>query len=252
MANSELSKFDKLKQFLKERGIDFVYEIKSSHSSSCDFALFVSADHVGVKVDNEVTSRRQLNQLTTIIKEALGISVEWIITPGEEAEAMESTLYRIIEQRYPSTVVAVYISSPKQTPITVWIEPKPGVVEVPKLDSLKELAREFFKLLKLEEFVIQYDAETVPTTPMLIRNIKAHSPINLQTLAEILKSGSSSVPNLRWLQRKLDTLRKQGLLSRSSTGEYCLTELALHVAPHDRSRSSSDILRGLALGRRKW
>lgn len=96
------------------------------------------------------------------------------------------------------------------------------------------------------------ESEDLPANPMILRRLKTHAPVTTERLANELRSMRSMVPSVRWLQGKLDTLRKQGLVTRSSEGAYSLTEGGLSVVPHGKQRSSSDVERALAFGRRRW
>jgi len=96
------------------------------------------------------------------------------------------------------------------------------------------------------------DAVGLPSLQMVLRKLKVHAPATIPALMSSMREAGFTVPDSRWLNRCLDRFRKQGLVTKSAEGVFCLTEKALAVVPHGKNRMSSDIERVLALGRRKW
>lgn len=118
MDNLGLSDFEKLKNFVKERELDFVSEMKPSHSSPTDFALFVPGDRVAAKSGKGMTSHHQMKLLQKAVKQKLGFNIEWVVTQGEQAPALETALKQLIEAHHPGCVGAIYVSSPKLQPLS--------------------------------------------------------------------------------------------------------------------------------------
>ena len=138
------------------------------------------------------------------------------------------------------------------TPVSVWVETKTNA-EAWQQSVLNALIEKFLKLYGIEGPLVMYgDSENLPSNPTILRKLKIHAPLTTEQLVEVLVSSRSVVPNTRWLQTKLDALRKQGFVVRSPEGKYSLTELGLELVPYGKVRSSSDVERALALGRRKW
>jgi hypothetical protein len=253
MDNLGSSDFHKLTSFLKEHGMDFVSNVKASHSTPTDFVLFVPGDRVAAKTGKGMTSHRQMKLLQQAAKHELGLDVEWIVTPGQQAAALEAALQQLIEAHHPGAVGAVYISSPKVVPVSVWVETKANAQNPPQLAVLKALVEKFLKLYDIADPLVMYgDSENLPSNPTILRKLKIHAPLTTEQLAGFLVSSRSVIPNARWLQTRLDALRKRGLVVRSPEGQYSLTEFGLEIVPYGKTRSSSDIERALALGRRKW
>jgi hypothetical protein len=252
METSDSSDFTKLHNFLREHGVDFVSDVKISHSAEIHFALFVSADHVSAKSGKGVTSHRQMKLLQQAAKAETGLVVEWIVTPGQEAAAMEASIQQLIEVNHPGVVQAVYISSPKITPISVWVETKTTLDS--RLQSLlKALIKQFLDLYGIADPLLMFgDSVNLPSNPTIMRKLKIHGPLTPEQFVEVLVSARLVIPNLRWLQTRLDAFRKQGFVIRSPEGKYSLTEPGLDLVPFGKNRSSSDVERALALGRRKW
>jgi hypothetical protein len=253
MDNSDSFRLERLREYLNQRGLDFVSDVKASQATGIDVAIFVSSDRVTKQAEKGCVSFRQMKLLQESIRKELGFAVEWIVIPGDQGAAVETVLREAINARYPNAFTAVYVSSPKLPPVCIWLEPDPEAKKPPEFDSLRALCRDLFKVFGLDApTLLLGETEQLPTNPTILRSLKINSPASAEELAGHLRSGSSLVPNVRWLETKLDTLRRNGFVSRSSDGEYSLTEFALSVVPYSKSRSSSDVERALALGRRKW
>jgi hypothetical protein len=253
MPNSGSSDVSRLRDFLAARGIHFVSEVKANRTPPVNFALFVPGDRVAERAGRNQISRRQMKRLQLDLKERLGLVVEWIVTPGPQTTTMEAALLELLNARYPGAASAIYISSPRIVPVSVWIEPSPKAASRPQLADLEVVCSELLRLYGIKDLVVMYgESDDLPTNPMILRRLKIHAPVTTERLANELRSMRSIVPNVRWLQGKLDTLRKQGLATRSSEGSYSLTEEGLSIVPHGTQRSSSDVERALALGRRRW
>jgi hypothetical protein len=239
--------------FLEARAVDFISKVKTNRQAPFDFALLVSADRVGSRVGKGRTSHRQMNRLKGEIKKQLGFEIEWIVMPGQQAADLEAALLQLLETRYPGFAKAAYISSLGTEPVSVWIETTPNFASTPALTAVDALIKEFLKLYGIESTNLFLEGgEDLPSKPMILRSLKVHAPVTTDHLAEVLRSGGSDIPNSRWLQAKLDSLRKQGFVLRSNKGEYSPTELGLSVVPYGKYRSSSDVERALAFGKREW
>ncbi|MBF0556126.1 MAG: hypothetical protein HQK96_16505 [Nitrospirae bacterium] len=86
----------------------------------------------------------------------------------------------------------------------------------------------------------------------ILRVIKISSPVNESEISAMLTKKGYSLPQPPWLYKKLEILRNRKLVVRNRNGSYALTTMGLGFVPHNRERSSSDIERALALGRKKW
>jgi hypothetical protein len=253
MTNLASSENSKLKEFLRERGVAFISDIRASHVPPIDFALFLQADAIGERAEKNQTSWRQLRQLQIDIKKRLGITVEWIVIPGTQAASLEGALLEILQQRFPGVFAAVFVSSPKLSPVWVWLDVKPDAKDLPDIKTLEVISTELFKIFGfVAPHVVYASATALPTNLAILRALKIRAPAHVEELFGVLTKRQSSIPDIRWLQTKLDTMRKTGLVVRAGTGQYVLTERALAIVPINKKRSSSDVERALALGRARW
>lgn len=242
-----------LKEFLAAKGIDFVSEIRPSRTPRFDFALCVPGERIANLAGQGQISHRQMKLIKTAAKKECGLDIEWVVTPNERTNAVETALLELLATRFPGAVNAVFISSLKSEPVSVWLDRNTQNEAPPDLSALREVVEQLLKLYGVVTFLVMDGAGAdTPTNPMILRRLKIVAPATTEQLAEALSAAGATIPQARWLQSKLDTLRKQGFVVRSNTGAYCLTELGLSLVPHSRNRNSSDIDRALALGRRKW
>ncbi|MHB1079737.1 MAG: hypothetical protein ACYC67_10050 [Prosthecobacter sp.] len=253
MPNSDSSKKEELMRFFKARGVGFISDIRGNRPPPVDFAVFIPSDRISSLAKPEHISKRQLTNFQRFLRSKLGITVEWIEESGHRSTAMEAALFELLDLKYPGRYREVFISALGSKPVCVWIEPSKSEVENPNLEEVRAAVQTFMELYDVNEFVVDDGASaSLPSGLVILRRIKVNAPITREVLAERLISAGSTIPDVRWLQRRLDKLRKQGLVHREASGDYCLTEAALATVPHGKGRSSSDIERALALGMRKW
>ena len=196
-----------------------------------------------------------MNQLRADIGRCLTLSVEWVTTKTEDDRVapLESALLSALETRFPGVYAAVLVSLPQQPPALVWVDTVPDVMHRPSENELNKVAASIFSAFGLERPMARYiDSPEVPSNPMILRGLKVRSPATAEVLAGWLLERNAVIPDLKWLRRKLDTLRRSGLIIRMHNGAYTMTEAGLRVVPHTTSRSSSDVERALALSKTKW
>ena len=194
-----------------------------------------------------------MNQLRADIKRRLELNVEWIITQDDRVAALEAALVGALEARFPGVFTVVSMSAPHVSPVWVWVDTVPQTVNRPGEEELNEMAASIFGAFGIEPPTVLYsDNSELPSNPMILRGLKTNSTTTAEALEERLRQRHVLIPDLRWLQTKLDTLRREGLVVRVRPGTYAMTEKGLGIVPHGRSRSSSDVERALALARRKW
>ena len=247
---------DRLRHFLKARRVDCVAEIRGSPSGSADFLFFVPSDCVGEKVGRGRTSSRQMNRLQTDIRKRLGLTVAWVILEDRRVIPIEAALLAAISARYPGTVSRVLLTTPDVSPISVWAESSLPQSQRPSEKDLQHIATKVMDAFGFGRPIVSYsDAEQRPTDAAILRSIKKHSPVTAETLASMLQTGARRIPQMRWLQNRLDVLRRNGFIIRElrdTYATYVMTELGLEAVPRGRGRSNSDVERALALGRRSW
>ena len=89
-----------LKEFLAAKGIDFVSEIRASRTPRFDFALCVPGERIANLAGQGQISRRQMKFLQTAAKKECGLEIEWVVTPNEKTNAVETALLELFATRF--------------------------------------------------------------------------------------------------------------------------------------------------------
>ena len=250
-----LASFDleRLRDFLQKSGVTCV-EIREHRSNDFDFVLYVPGDRVSTRAGHGRTSVRQMDRLRANIKRCLTLSVEWVIagTKDDRVASLESALLSALKMRFHGVFATVFVSPLQKSPALVLVDAVPHVHR-PSEEELNKVAASIFNAFGLERPTARYiDNFEVPNNPMILRGLKVRSPATTEVIAEWLRKRGARIPDLKWLQRKLDTLRRKRLIVYMRDGTYAMAEEGLRIVPHTLSRSSSDVERALALSRRKW
>ena len=214
MPTSESSEIIRLKEFLAARGIDFVTDIQANRTPPIDFALSIPGDHIASLSARGQISPRQMKLIQNAAKKEIGLQIEWIVTPSQKTSSMEAALQELLNSRFPESVSAVFFSPLKTAPVSVWLERNPKDESRPELAALRAVVEQFLKLYDVTELLVM-DGDTVdsPTNPMIMRRLKVVAPATREQLADALRAAGSTIPDLRWLQSKLDALRKEAPIS---------------------------------------
>lgn len=232
------------------RLIKFVNEVRF-RSSDGTLLLYVGLEKVADKVSPGFTSNKQMNNLANRLAKNFSSEVAVIYTIKEGHDDLENAFFQILKQKFTDQILSFYISYSDKTTVNTWLE----VSELS--DKLKNRIEEYYiKLLQEADLSINsiqwIDSNLdLPSIPWLLRFLKANQPLNLSSIMKVLVKEFPTI-NDKWLNHKLDYIRKKGMLIREKDGNYCLSFKGLSVVPAGTRRSSSDIDRALALGRNKW
>lgn len=177
----------------------------------------------------------------------LGYSVEFILM-DEARSQIEEALRQSLISSFPSLIRNSFLSE-KTGVIHVWLDTK-RLLNRESLSRLQTHVGEFARLFSLSALKINLLQEALtPTKTELLIRIRSLAPVGLTVLQEKLHSEKLEVPSHDWLNRRLDGLRKAGLVIRTKSEEYSLTLDALRLLGTTRGRRSQDIIRLLALAR---
>jgi hypothetical protein len=242
----------KVEQYLQKKRIKFVSGVRLRPDT--DTVLLTVPEYALSKVATaDKTSRRQLHFLQKGVKRDLAIEVDFVISKGQVQEELEAGLAALLKLRYPSVAQSCFISSVETGVVEVWLEETEAkAVELPP--DMEQALSEYLKVFSLTLGKIHRTGldKEVPSLLALLRALKTTSPSLPETISGILEGAGFLVPPKRWMEAKLDWLRKQHLILRRKDGCYVMTESGLRVVPHGQGSSSSDVQRALALARRKW
>ena len=242
---------EEIKSYLASKKKTYVTDVRV-RSSDETIMLYVSQDRISPQVKSGLTSHRQLNNLKKNIRQKFSRSAEVILFQNDAQKELESGFYQILSRKFNGQIISLYISFRDKSVVD-------GFIEVANLtEQLQTEISEHFNLI-LKETDLQLGSlywldspADFPTIIALLRVLKVLQPVSLKELTTKIQKDYSSISD-RWLNHKLDQLRKKGLILRQKVNNtYVLSGDALRVIPAGARRTSSDIERALALGRKKW
>lgn len=243
-------RLDEVKNYIKEKKYGFIVDVRYRPSDDV-ILIYVPQDKIVDRAGKGFTSNRQLTFLKNRVSSAHGKAVDVVITQGEGYQELEEGIYQILNRKFNDQIIALYISFGGQKVANAWIEIDNSVegMRGDIHEHLSNILAEGDIALDGVSWIIT-QAE-LPSLSSLLRKIKVHQPIRMQDLLEDLLPNYASVSD-KWLNRKLDQLRKKGFVRREKNGCYVLSAMALAAIPAGTRYTSSDIERALALGKRKW
>lgn len=106
--------------------------------------------------------------------------------------------------------------------------------------------------LRLEKFFFNELADGVPSGFQILRLIYTHAPVDLAVLSEKLTGEQTPAPSENWLKRQLDSLLRSNKIMWQPPGSYVATSEGIADLPARKGRTSPDIARALAMGKRAW
>ena len=241
---------DEVKEYLKEGERFFIDDVRY-RSSDGVLLLYVPRELVADKVGKGKTSERQLKNIAKNVGEKFSTEVMVIYTLSKSHQELEAGLTEVLNLRFDNKVRTFFMSFQGDGIVESWIELS-GLNEDLK-NSVETFYRDTLDGTDHELGAIHWLAshDDLPTKLALLRIIKSHQPIDVASFLIRLQKEYMAVDE-KWLKRALDQLRKKKLVHWQRPGEYVLTYVGLGAVPTGTRRSSSDIERALALGRKKW
>ena len=129
----------------------------------------------------------------------------------------------------------------------VWVVPKRQLTDT-ELGEIGGKARLFLDEvgLTLAE-ITTTSGENLPSKTRCIAMLRQVAPATSAELAGLLREADFVVPSDDWMTRRLDVLRKAGLVVRMKSGRYALSLRSLKGLGTVKGHSSADLSRLLAL-----
>lgn len=216
-----------------------------------DVAVFISASHLGSKVSANQTSTRQLTHLKRIAAKELGLCIDFRITTDEGIAEIEAGVTALVRNMLQSSDVKVFLSISLDRHADLWFDAPPMSITEKMGTDIRHMVKDYLEKVGLTLHEIDLQGASMPSSAMLLRTIKVLQPTTAEEVAKHLaKRGFYNVP-IRWVKSQLDRLRKMDFITWSNK-IYSITFTGLSSLPIMRGRSSSDVERALALGKRRW
>ncbi|RQN41008.1 hypothetical protein [Paraburkholderia tropica] len=215
--------------------------------------LVVDAERVATSAhDKHVTSRRQLAALSRALHEKFQLDVQVSIASDAASQRIQTALESVLRVRFGDSVSGVTVALLDAETASVWIDAE-DVNDLQVVDQIGVATRDALRLFDLPKSSLHIQAPVVeePTLLAILRATKILAPVPIEQLAKVLVT-DYRLPSEHWLAAKLDLARKRGLVIRDHSGAFHLTEEGLAAVPAGRGRNGTDVVRALALIKRRW
>ncbi|MBM2765233.1 hypothetical protein [Burkholderia anthina] len=246
------TKLDRVLDLLRERGVDFFtsnFELPAFNSIFVEIPRSKLSEFSG----KGVVTRRQLHAIASELGAETGCQIEFVVNGDSARHAYAQALKDVLSRRLGRGEYGVMISFLSGDKCDVWVDARKSPQAITEHD-VRDLIEKFLSALGVAAGNLYLLVPEVrqPNDMEILRALKIKAPLNVGALKIELLAGKDVPIDEKWLNAKLDGLRKKGLVSRIGAGKYLLTEQALGLVPVSRSRRSLDISRALELARRKW
>jgi hypothetical protein len=246
-----LFKPENISEFPEQLSKYFVLDINIRPTDGA-ILLYVPKDKISDRNQKGFVTTKQLTKIKSQLSQKYNYPVEVIYLKSRKAETFELGIQQMLNQRFDGKVEQLYLSMSDERIINVWI-----MLSECEKDIKQEIESTLSNILKesaLKKGVIQWiDSKTeVPSVTTILRAVKSIQP---STLRDLLENLSMEYPDLssKWLNKQLDKMIKGNFLIRENLEKtYALSSKGLSVIPNSMNRNSSDVLRALALARKKW
>ncbi len=209
------------------------------------------AFHVFVEVRRDARGRRepsdaQLDNAKAMLHQA-GVVVDFVLTDVTVRDA-EAGLRAMLLHSFGASVRNCFLASHGRDAF-VWIVPKRQIADVEHREIV-ERARSFLGDVGLVlQQLTSTTGENLPSKSRCLVSLRLSAPVAPPQLAQRLREEGFVVPSDDWMVRRLDVLRKGGMVIRMKSGNYALTLHALRSMGSVKGARSPDISRLLALAR---
>ncbi len=247
-ANRHMRK-DDIHSVLAADGFDVIGVVENSAEGEPEFFIYI---RVAWAADG---SQSPTNYQMIKAKDKLGgLGVKVQVIPSDQhAIDVEAGMRATLLSNYTNFVRNVFLSL---TPngANVWVDPKPGAHSI--FGEIKESAGKYLSVMNVQLLDLAFTTDdNLPANFVLMRTLRVAAPVTLASLKKLLVEKKFTVPSDDWLRRKLDSLRKKGhvVWLRGNEGEeamYALTLSAIRALGTEKSRSSPDVRRLLAITKR--
>lgn len=216
--------------------------LKISHSkfdSSSIVELEKTIDTDGKIHPSTVTVARIRNSL-----EEEGINILIVYVDGE-AVSYSTSLRMLLNKSFPDSFRNIFTSDEAEN-LNVYIEPKRHFESVEQ-NECNALIMKFIELMDLKNIeIVWISKDNLPSNTAILGTIKRIAPADVERIKVMLEAQGFSLPEIKFLQRSIDKLRKNNMIIRRKDGKYFLSAKAIEVLSTKVGRNSSDIKRVLA------
>ncbi|MBB2804732.1 hypothetical protein [Xanthomonas arboricola] len=175
-----------------------------------------------------------------------GIFVDFVLADGTMRDA-EAGLRATLLHSFGGAIRNSFLSSTTRDAF-VWIVPKRQLGDV-ELDAISAKAKVFLSEVGLTlKSLTTTTGENLPSNTRCLAMLRRVAPATSLKLTQLLREKGFVVPSEDWMTRRLDALRKAGMVIRMKSGNYAISLQALKaLGTSKHGRDSPDVSRLLAL-----
>jgi hypothetical protein len=211
-------------------------------------AFFVFVEVTRDQDNRQIPSNRKLTEAKRELADQ-GTIVEFLLSDPATRD-IEGGLRATLLHAFGAEVRNAFMSIDDGVAF-VWLEPKRNLDESVRADIDAKIK------VYLSEFGFRLGSTSVTTNENLpsmlacLRVIRQMAPVASLALKDALTRGGFTVPSIDWLNRRLDSFRRAGKITRLDNGLYVLALKSLRELGTVKGRGSPDIARLLAMARRR-
>ena len=240
-----MSSIDRIKEIVVDAGLSLAGEIAANPTAERTFFIPVMMKDT-VKGHRNPSGKLLADVRKTLLEE--GFIAEFLLKSDAYRNAEESLRHSLISS-YPNLIRNSFLSGMDGL-TQVWLETK-KTLNQPNVERIEIHVQEFARRSSIKKIKVNLLNEIqTPTKIELLSAVRQIAPASLVDLRQDLVDRKLEVPSTDWLTRKLNSLKKDGLVVLTSAGDYVLTLDALRRLGTSKGRKSRDVVRILALGRR--
>lgn len=240
-----MNNVEDLRKLLLSYDLTSVELVESRENENAYHAfVIVQYDNFGNRIPSDSTIRRVRKQLDSLELDVdlVIVDPDWdnlnrILKTRVLREFSKYIEYVHLRQEYRKVIANVRISKDIDTEIS---------------RSISDLVRQFLILTGHESNDIIIDTiDDFPSLTTILANLRTIAPCFIEHLEDRLRTSKFAVPSTKWLNRRLDELRRKGFVLRNSNGEFFLTFEGLNSLGTRKDSSSPDVRRALAMARKE-
>jgi len=213
--------------------------------------LYVPKDKVSDKAQKGFVSLKQLDNLQSKLKREFDTCTEVVLLDADSLTKVGEGFVALLKSTFQDNITDAHISFLNAHRVSATIVLS-DFIDNSKKEAIEAFLTAILTPTHIELQAVQWDEVELPSLIEILTTTKKFQPLKLDNLYDLL---CKDYPTLRidWLNKQLDKLIKKKFLVRErDTETYAMTALGLNLLPKIASRNSSDIVRALDLGRRKW
>jgi len=230
---------------LEEVGISIIGSVVQDSAKETHFFVYVPVSRDSE--NRQIPSNRLLKKAQEAI-ELHGITVEFLLSDAD-SQNIEGGLRATLLHAFGEDIRNVFLSIDARL-ANVWFDQKRELTNKILLE-VERKTRIYLNEVGIElRSLLTTSNENLPGKLACLNTVRQLAPANVSELREDLLRRGFSIPSEDWLNRRLDLLRKGGLIIRLSTSNYVLSRLALANLGTKKGGKSPDVSKLLALTRK--